>query len=74
MSAEDATELLLIHGDRVTLRNGLGTYAARVHLAPIARGNLQVHWPEANHLIPRGIVDAGGGVPHYNTRVTVETA
>jgi anaerobic selenocysteine-containing dehydrogenase len=72
MSAEDAAELLLIHGDRVTLRNELGTYAARVHLAPIASGNLQVHWPEANHLIPRGIVDAGGGVPDYNMRVTVE--
>ena len=74
MSAEDATDLLLIHGDRVTLRNELGTYSARVHLAPIARGNLQVHWPEANHLIPRGIVDAGGGVPDYNMRVTVERA
>ena len=72
MSAEDATELLLIHNDRVILRNDLGTYSARVFLAPIARGNLQVHWPEANHLIPRGIVDAGGGVPDYNMRVTVE--
>jgi len=72
MNAEDATELLLIHNDRVTLRNDLGTYSATVFLAPIARGNLQVHWPEANHLIPRGIVDAGGGVPDYNCRVTVE--
>ena len=72
MAAEDATELSLAHGDRVTLRNELGTYAASVFLAPIAKGNLQVHWPEANHLIPHGIVDAGGGVPDYNTRVTVE--
>jgi anaerobic selenocysteine-containing dehydrogenase len=74
MSADDAAALRLIHGDRVVLRNELGTYAARVHLAPIARGNLQVHWPEANHLIPRGIVDAGGGVPDYNMRVTIEKA
>ena len=66
MAAEDATELSLAHGDRVTLRNELGTYSATVFLAPIARGNLQVHWPESNHLIPRGIVDAGGGVPDYD--------
>jgi molybdopterin-dependent oxidoreductase alpha subunit len=74
MSPDDAAALGLAHGDQVVLRNELGAYPARVHLAPMARGNLQVHWPEANHLIPRGIVDAGGGVPDYNTRVTVEKA
>jgi len=72
MAAEDATELSLAHGDRVTLRNELGTYLAKVFIAPIARGNLQVHWPEANHLIPRGIVDAAGGVPDYNAKVIIE--
>jgi hypothetical protein len=45
-----------------------------VFFAPIARGNLQVHWPEANHLIRRGLVDTVGGVPDYNAQVTVEKA
>jgi hypothetical protein len=40
--------------------------------APIARGNLQVHWPEANHLIRRGVIDTLGGVPDYNCQARVE--
>jgi hypothetical protein len=38
----------------------------------MARGNLQIHWPEGNVIIHRGIVDAAGGVPDYNARVKVE--
>ncbi len=72
MNPEDAAALHLRNSDRVTLKNDLGTMEARVFFAPIARGNLQVHWPEANHLIRRGLVDTVGGVPDYNTQVTVE--
>ena len=72
MNPEDAAALHLRNRDRVTLKNDLGTMEARVFFAPIARGNLQVHWPEANHLIRRGVVDSEGGVPDYNAQVTVE--
>jgi molybdopterin-dependent oxidoreductase alpha subunit len=72
MNERDAARLGLRHDDRVRLRNELGEYPARVFLAPIAPGNVQVHWPEANHLIHHGVVDAGGGVPDYNMVVTVE--
>ena len=72
INPEDAAALHLRHQDRVALVNALGRMEARVFFAPIARGNLQVHWPEANHLIPRGRVDALGGVPDYNTQVTIE--
>lgn len=72
MSAADAERLHVKHGDRVALVNELGRYDGRVHLAPIAPGNLQVHWPESNTIIPRGILDAGGGVPDYNMQVRVE--
>jgi hypothetical protein len=44
----------------------------RVFLAPIARGNLQVHWPEGNVLIPTGFCDPVGQVPDYNAEVRVE--
>jgi len=74
MNPEDAAALHLRNSDRVTLKNDLGTMEARVFFAPIARGNLQVHWPEANHLIRRGLVDTVGGVPDYNAQVTVEKA
>jgi molybdopterin-dependent oxidoreductase alpha subunit len=72
MNPEDAAALHLRNSDRVVLVNDLGRMEARVFFAPIARGNLQVHWPEANHLIRRGLVDSVGGVPDYNAQVMVE--
>ena len=72
MNPDDATQLHLIHDDRVALVNDIGRYEGRVFLAPIARGNLQIHWPEGNVIIRRGVVDQAGGVPDYNARVTVE--
>jgi len=33
---------------------------------------LQIHWPEGNVIIRRGVTDPGGGVPDYNARVRVE--
>jgi predicted molibdopterin-dependent oxidoreductase YjgC len=74
MSTEDASDLHVRHGDRVTLVNDAGRYAARVHLAPIAKGNLQVHWPEGNILLSSGVCDPAGGVPDYNAIVRIEVA
>ncbi len=72
MNPDDAADLHLVKGDRVVLRNDLGILEARAFPAPMARGNLQVHWPEGNVIIRKGVVDAGGGVPDYNAFVTVE--
>jgi molybdopterin-dependent oxidoreductase alpha subunit len=72
MSSEDAARLHVVTGDRIALVNTLGRYEGRVHCAPIAQGNLQVHWPEGNTIIRKGVVDAHGGVPDYNAHVRVE--
>jgi molybdopterin-dependent oxidoreductase alpha subunit len=72
MNPEDAATLHLTRNDRIVLVNDLGRLEGRVFLAPIARGNLQVHWPEGNVIIHRGIIDTLGGVPDYNARVKVE--
>jgi predicted molibdopterin-dependent oxidoreductase YjgC len=72
MNPEDAVELNLIDGDRVVLINPIGRYEGRVFLAEVARGNLQVHWPEGNVIVPRGVVEPRSHVPDYNTHVTVE--
>lgn len=72
MSAEDAARLKLAQSDRVVLRNEHGAFDGSVFIAPIAPGNLQVHWPEGNILLRHGLVDAAGGVPDYNARVRVE--
>jgi molybdopterin-dependent oxidoreductase alpha subunit len=71
MSREDAAQLQLSQNDRVLLTNDIGRFEGTVFLAPIARGNLQIHWPEGNVLIRRGVADPVGGVPDYNTRVSV---
>ena len=69
---DDAAALHLANGDRIALVNAHGRFEGRVHFAAIARGNLQVHWPEGNGLIARGPVDTLGGVPDYNAQVRVE--
>ena len=74
MNPDDAAERHLTSGDAVTLRSDHGRFAGRVFVAPIARGNLQVHWPEGNALIARGRFDATGGVPDYNARVDLAPA
>ena len=72
MNSDDAAMLQLEQNDRIALKNDLGSFEGRVFLAPIARGNLQIHWPEGNVIIRRGVVDAAGGVPDYNACVNVE--
>jgi molybdopterin-dependent oxidoreductase alpha subunit len=74
MNEEDAAERGLMHGDPVILRNKRGSLAARVHLAPLTRGDLQIHWPEGNHLLDRDARDAWSDTPDYNARVTLEKA
>jgi molybdopterin-dependent oxidoreductase alpha subunit len=71
MNPDDAQALRLVSQDRIALVNDLGRFEGRVFLAPIARGNLQIHWPEGNEIIRRGVVDQAGGVPDYNARVRV---
>jgi predicted molibdopterin-dependent oxidoreductase YjgC len=71
MNPEDAANLHLIQNDRVALTNDLGRYEGRVFLAPIARGNLQVHWPEGNVIIRRGVIEPASGVPDYNAKAQV---
>jgi molybdopterin-dependent oxidoreductase alpha subunit len=72
INPDDAAELHVKQGDRVTLVNEHARFDARVHLAPLARGTLQAHWPEANPLIPTGTCDPAGGVPDYNATVRIE--
>lgn len=72
MNPDDAATLHVTNEDRVTLVNDAGRFEGQVQLAPIARGNLQTHWPEGNVIVRRGVVDSLGGVPDYNARVRVE--
>ena len=72
MSLDDAASMRLTHGDRIRLTNGYGSYDGRVHVAALAPGNLQVHWPEGNVLLSRDRRDPGSFCPDYNATVRVE--
>ena len=72
MNEDDAAQMHLRTGDRIALVNDVGRFDGRAFLAPIAAGNLQVHWPEGNVIIPRGVIDKIGGVPDYNAVVRIE--
>jgi anaerobic selenocysteine-containing dehydrogenase len=74
MNAPAAARLGLAGGDRVLLRSEHGQLRCRIHPAPIAPGNLQVHWPEGNVLIGSGRRSAEAGIPDFNATVTVESA
>lgn len=74
MNADDAAALELAEGDAVTLRSTTGEFSGRVFVAPVAPGNLQVHWPEASVLIDRGCRSPESKIPDYNAVVTVTAA
>jgi molybdopterin-dependent oxidoreductase alpha subunit len=74
MSEADAERLGLKDCDAVVLKNAVGAMRGRCRIAPIAAGNVQVHWPEGNVLIERGVCDPESGIPDYNALVSVERA
>jgi molybdopterin-dependent oxidoreductase alpha subunit len=73
MAQEDAGRLGVQNGDEITLRNSIGEFRGRVHIARIRPGCLQAHWPEINKIIPAGRLDPSG-VPDYNATVEVLAA
>ncbi|HLM63191.1 MAG TPA: molybdopterin-dependent oxidoreductase [Acidimicrobiales bacterium] len=74
IDGDDAAELGLAAGDRVVLRSGTGRYEARVRLARLPAGTLQVHWPEGNVLVPAGPDhrEPASQVPDFSAVVTLE--
>ncbi len=72
MNETDAARLGIADGDSILLSNELGELRGRCRFAPIAPGNVQVHWPEGNVLVKRGVCDPECGIPDYNALVDVE--
>ena len=71
MAAADAARLGLTDGDPVALRSDVGSFAGRCRIAPMKERNLQVHWPEANALIRRDVVEPECGIPDFTAIVMV---
>ncbi|MEJ2205706.1 MAG: FdhF/YdeP family oxidoreductase [Gemmatimonadota bacterium] len=71
MAAADARRLGLSDGDRVTLSSPVGSFQGRCRIAPIKERNVQVFWPEANSIIPTGVVEPQCGIPDFTAVVEV---
>lgn len=69
VAADDAASLGLADGEPVRVRSPHGELRGRVHVSAIRRGNVQMHWPEANELIPGGITEPDAGIPDFNVVV-----
>jgi len=72
MSVEDAQRLDVDDGERIMLHNEVGELLGRVKIAPMQPGNVQVHWPEGNVLIRRGVCEPVCGIPDYNAVVHIK--
>lgn len=70
----DAAALFIREGDAVVAYNRCGIFHGRARFADVAPGNIEVHWPEGNMLLPKGIYEEHAGIPEYNTAVVVEKA
>jgi anaerobic selenocysteine-containing dehydrogenase len=74
IAPEDATALQLRDGDAVLVRSETGEFHGRAKLVPIRPGNVQVHWPESQQLIRRGVRDPECGIPDFNAVVELVPA
>jgi molybdopterin-dependent oxidoreductase alpha subunit len=72
MNVDDMRELGLAQNAALRVTSEHGELRARAFAADVLRGNLQMHWPEANVLIGRGSRDPGGLVPDYNAVVRLQ--
>ena len=71
MNVQDMQELGLSLNDKVSVASDHGQVTARAFAADVTRGNVQMHWPEANPLIDGHRRDSGGLVPDYNATVRI---
>ncbi|WP_456276122.1 FdhF/YdeP family oxidoreductase [Bacillus sp. AK128] len=74
MNAEDARQLSIAEGEGIVLYNGFGVFQGRAKFVEIARGNVEVHFPEGNFLLPKGRYEKYAGIPDYNITVNLEKA
>ncbi|WP_042355588.1 FdhF/YdeP family oxidoreductase [Bacillus rubiinfantis] len=74
MCAEDGRRLSISEGEGIVVYNGFGVFQGKAKFVDIKPGNIEVHFPEGNFLLPRGRYEKYAGIPDYNITVNVEKA
>lgn len=67
INATDAQRLGYANGENVRVVNGFGSYRGRLVIADVARGTIQVYWPEANILLDPQARSPLAKVPAYKS-------
>jgi molybdopterin-dependent oxidoreductase alpha subunit len=74
INAEEARLHRIADGEGIVVYNQHGVFQGRAKYADITTGNLGVHFPEGNFLLPKGKYEEFAGIPDYNIAVKVEKA
>ncbi|SHR43751.1 oxidoreductase alpha (Molybdopterin) subunit [Mycobacteroides abscessus subsp. abscessus] len=74
INAEEARLHRIADGEGIVVYNQHGVFQGRARYADITPGNLGVHFPEGNFLLPKGKYEKFAGIPDYNIAVKVEKA
>ena len=74
INASDASKLQIENGEYIVAYNANGILRGKAHFAEVKPGNIEVHWPEGNVLIPRGIYEPYAEIPEYQATAVVEKA
>lgn len=74
MNVRDGQKLSISEGEGIVVYNGFGVFQGTAKFVEIAQGNIEVHFPEGNFLLPRGRYEKFAGIPDYNITVYVEKA
>lgn len=74
MNRDDAEMLKLVEGEAIVVYNQSGSLHGYVKFSNVRAGNIEVHWPEGNVLMPRGRYEPHAGIPEYNAAAVVEKA
>lgn len=71
---EDGRMLNIQDGEAIIVYNHVGMLHGQAKFANIRKGNIELYWPEANVLFPKGVYEQHAGIPEYNATVIVEQA
>ncbi|RBW71371.1 FdhF/YdeP family oxidoreductase [Bacillus taeanensis] len=74
MHPEDAKKLSIQEGESVVVYNQFGVFQGKAKFADIVKGNLGLHFPEGNFLLPKGRYEKFAGIPDYSIAVKIEKA
>ena len=74
INENDCKKLEIKEGEAIVAYNKHGSFHGRAKFAPVKEGNIAVHWPEGNSLLPESVYEQYAGIPEYNAAVIIEKA